>query len=146
MKYYTCNYCYNDFEPKRRNAQKYCSATCRSKAYHQRKKSLEAPNTTIKDYTEPTDNVSNDVTNRQTMSLAGVGNATAGSLAADMLKGLLTKGENKPVTKGDLQHLVNTLKGRYHLIKNIPVNNFGEIPHYDIETKMVVYLPNTISK
>ena len=146
MKYYTCDYCYNDFEPKRRNAQKYCSATCRSKAYHQRKKSLEATNTAIKDYTEPTDNISNDITNKQTMSLAGVGNATAGSLAADMLKGLLTKGENKPVTKGDLQHLINTLKGRYHFIKNIPNNNFGEIPYYDIETKMVVYLANTISK
>ena len=36
-KHYTCNYCQQNFVPKRRRVQKYCSNSCRSSAYQLRK-------------------------------------------------------------------------------------------------------------
>jgi len=134
-KFYTCDYCFKEFEPKRRRVQKYCSDTCRSKAYHARKTStkLAAPSEqiTVPDFsTLP----------KPKMSLSGVGNATAGTLAADAIKSLLTKTTNKPATKGDLTALIETLHGRYHLVKNMPANEFGQYPYFDLVEGVLVYL------
>ncbi|MAB49299.1 MAG: hypothetical protein CMC05_11780 [Flavobacteriaceae bacterium] len=71
--------------------------------------------------------------------MTGVGNAALGNLAADGLKALLTKGKNKPATKGDIDLLLEKLEGRYHYIKNLPPNGFGEFPYYDLVEGKIVY-------
>ncbi|WP_458626000.1 hypothetical protein [Winogradskyella sp. PC D3.3] len=133
--FYTCEYCYKEFEPKRRRVQKYCSDTCRSKAYHARKTKtlipIETNNITVPKISNP---------QKPKMSLGGVGNATAGTLAADAIKSLLTKASNKPATKGDLSQLVEKLNGRYHLVKNMNPNAFGQYPYFDLIEGVVVYL------
>jgi hypothetical protein len=123
---YTCEYCYGKFVPKRRRVQKYCSNSCRSKAYHVRKNG------------PPLKGVPGGVTPTEKMSLAGVGNAAAGTAAVTILANLLTKEENKPATKGDLNKIAETLK-RYHKIINLGADPNGRLPYFDLETKMVVY-------
>ncbi|WP_372521218.1 hypothetical protein [Mesoflavibacter sp.] len=131
-KYYTCNYCKQDFVPKRRRVQKYCSNSCRSSAYQLRKgnkNNLPATNNT-KPVTEQNDK----------MTLAGVGNAAVGSMVAGGLVKLFTNEKNKPATKGDIDLLVQKLGGRYHLVKNLQPNAQGALPHYDLIKGIIVYL------
>ncbi|TXE16018.1 hypothetical protein ES692_13950 [Psychroserpens burtonensis] len=138
--FYTCEYCFKEFEPKRRRVQKYCSNTCRSKAYHARKTTpiIEAKNdgTVVpKDIPTPS---------KENMSLAGVGNATAGSLIANGLKAITTSNKNKTATKGDISELKALLTSRYLPIKNIPTDLHGRHPYYDIDTKNLIYLVNSV--
>jgi len=143
MEFYTCEYCYKEFTPKRRRVQKYCSNTCRSKAHHARKNSenklpiiSEAePKTNAP--TLPTAPVENKV---DSMSLAGTGNAMAGALAADGIKALFTPISSKPATKGDLEKLKNQIVNRYHKITNLQQRNDGALPYFDMDTGEVVYL------
>ncbi len=74
------------------------------------------------------------------MSLAGTGNAVAGSLLADGIKNMFAAEQNKAATKGDLKKLKEELLGRYFPITNLPFNEFGQHPFYDIITHEVVYL------
>ena len=136
-KFYTCGYCYKEFEPKRRRVQKYCSDTCRSKAYHSRKTKVQSPDSKSAEFTVP-----NDIPTpkRENMSMAGVGNAAAGTLAANAIKSLLTKESNKPATKGDLTQLLEKLNNRYHLVTNMQPNFRGEYPYYDLVDGVLVYL------
>lgn len=76
----------------------------------------------------------------ESMSLAGMANATAGSLATDGIKAIITPFENKPATKGDLNKLVAQINGRYHVVKNIPPRYDGALPYFDFDTNTVVYL------
>ncbi|TYB76804.1 hypothetical protein ES676_05540 [Bizionia saleffrena] len=143
MKYYTCEYCFTDFEPKRRRVQKYCSDTCRSKAYHLRKstpnKTTELiPFTTAVQEAQPP--IPPSKTKIEAVSTAGIGNAAAGSLLADSLKSIFTPLDNKPATKADFKQLSDKLTKRYHLVKNIPNRHDGALPYFDIETGNVVYL------
>ncbi|XMO86733.1 hypothetical protein AAFN75_00210 [Algibacter sp. AS12] len=134
--FYTCQYCFKKFEPKRRRVQKYCSDTCRSKAYHVR----QTKNTKIASTTNPEQNIKVPTkTKIETMSASGVGNAAIGSLAADGLKSLLTPLENKPATKGDLKKLSDKIIKRYHLVNNIPRRSDGALPYFDMDTGDVVY-------
>ena len=129
-KHYICNYCHEEFIPKRRHVQKFCSATCRSKAHHQKTKTSnllpvkQAPKFTSK---------------IEKMSAAGIGNATAGALAADVLKNAFTNSNNKPATKGDIL-LLRKSYDRYQRILNIPVRPDGMLPYFDMEKKFLVYL------
>tara|TARA_R110002073_G_scaffold72537_1_gene177070 strand:- start:31645 stop:32067 length:423 start_codon:yes stop_codon:yes gene_type:complete len=132
MKYYTCEYCFNEFEPTRRRVQKYCSDTCRSKAYYARQTSKDQ-----NELVKVADQAAN--TKIDTMSLAGIGNATAGKLLADGLKSTFTPEDNKPATKGDLKKLKELIIPRYHKINNLPAQN-GLPPHFDLESNEVVYL------
>jgi len=136
--FYTCKYCYKEFEPKRRRVQKYCSDTCRSKAYHFRK-TKEAQLSTNKStgLAAPKDM---PTPSKEKMSLAGVGNAALGNFAADSLKSLFTKESNKPATKGDLAQLLEKLNGRYHLITNMVPDPFGKLPYFDMVEGVLVYL------
>ncbi|WP_370214962.1 hypothetical protein [Mesoflavibacter profundi] len=130
-KHYRCNYCQQDFIPKRRRVQKYCSNSCRSSAYQLRKgniSNLPATNSTIP-ITEKNDK----------MTLAGVGNAAVGSMVADGLVKLFTKEKNKPATKGDINLLLQKLGGRYHLVKNLQPNALGALPYYDLIEGIIVY-------
>lgn len=146
---YTCKYCHVQYIPKRRHAQKYCSNSCRSKAYHRRQVENNMANNkttfTIKDALTPTQStqVSEKATpQKQTveqMSFAGVGNAVVGTLVADLLKYILQGNGNQPATKNDILTLVNKL-GRYHLITNMASRPFGQRPYFDLHTNQVVYL------
>ena len=141
-KFYICKYCYKDFEPKRRRVQKYCSNTCRSKAHHARKTNtlatskfddLVIPDSFLKPNSKPTPIA-------EKMSLAGVGNSAAGTLAVDLIKNALTTEPNKAATKGDLSQLIGKIKGRYHLITNMKPNPLGQHPYFDLVENKVEYL------
>ncbi|WP_111681985.1 hypothetical protein [Winogradskyella tangerina] len=80
----------------------------------------------------------------ESVSVAGVTNAATGSLIADGIKALATKKENRPATKGDLNLMIEKFLGRYHLVKNLPANAFGQYPYYDIITNEIVYLQNEV--
>jgi hypothetical protein len=130
-KYYTCQYCYEDYIPKRRNIQRFCSTSCRVKSHHQKTKT----NTKLLVLQE----TDKQKTSIEKMSFAGVGNAAVGSLAADALKSIFIKEENKPATKADLKNLENKF-ARYQLIHNLPKNNLGLSPYYDNQERIVIYL------
>ena len=136
-KYYTCKYCFKEFEPKRRRVQKYCSNSCRSSAYQQRK---AIQNNTKDNLPKLTDSDVPQATHKEKISAAGVGNAALGVLAANTAKSLLTPRKNKPATKGDIDLLIEKLGGRYHLVKNMPPNIHGEYPYYDLLQGILVYL------
>jgi len=144
MKLYTCSYCYSEFEPTRRRVQKYCSNTCRSKAYHKRKSNTNKLPTQNKT-TTPTELTSTPPTKTKidSMSTYGVGNAAVGSLIADGIKSLATSNKNKPATKNDIAELKALVTNRYLPINNIPLDQYGRHPFYDTDTKSVIYLKNT---
>jgi hypothetical protein len=136
--FYNCSYCFKEFEPKRRRVQKYCSDTCRSKAYHVRKTKVQTPKSKLAELSVP-NNI--PTPKKESMSMTGVGNAAAGTLLANTLKSALTKDSNKPATKGDLSQLLEKLNNRYHLIKNMNPNFRGEYPYFDLVDSAIVYLP-----
>jgi len=134
-KLYTCAYCFEEFKPTRRRVQKYCSNSCRSKAYH-----LRTNNNNNKEKKLPIANTT-DIAKQQSdkMSLAGTGNALAGSLLAEGIINMFKAEQNKAATKGDLLGILQEIKGRYHPINNLPLNQSGQKPYYDIITQEVVY-------
>lgn len=132
-KHYTCLYCYEEFIPKRRHVQKFCSATCRSKAHHQKTK-IDAPQTGLQ-----TTNSTHSNNKIEKISVVGISNAAVGALAADALKNVFTNNNNKPATKGDILALRRSYN-RYQRILNMPGRPDGTLPYYDMETKCYVYL------
>ncbi|WP_047547277.1 hypothetical protein [Psychroserpens sp. Hel_I_66] len=135
--FYICKYCYQEFTPKRRRVQKFCSNTCRSKAHHARKTKKVSGITKSEKLSVP-DNI--PAPKKEGMSMAGVGNAATGTLAAQALTKLFTKESNKPATKGDLIQLVEKLNGRYHLITNMNPNFKGEYPYFDLVDGILIYI------
>ncbi|RIA09386.1 hypothetical protein OE09_1218 [Flavobacteriaceae bacterium MAR_2010_72] len=140
QEFYTCKYCFKEFEPKRRRVQKYCSDTCRSKAHHARKTIshlTEKETTKVPEETKP-----DTKTKIDTVSFAGIGNAMIGNWAADGVKHFLTPTEDKPATRKDLQKLLKTfkLKGRYLPVNNAIKDADGRSAFYDVETGNIVYL------
>ena len=125
---YTCEYCSKEYKPNKRKKQKYCSASCRVRAFKIR-------NTTGNNL--PVKKTANKI---EQMSFAGVGNATAGVLAVNLVTNLLTKEENKPATKKELKNLMSSLKQRYHPILNIPIRIDGAKPFYDSQTQKFLYI------
>ena len=129
---YRCQYCGKDYKPNRRKKQKYCSNSCRTRAF-------VTKNSTglsiVKKDTEKKEPLK-----VEKMSLAGVGNAAAGALAIQLATNLFTSEENKPATKKDLQNLIGSLKQRYHPVMNIPITQDGSKAYYDMETKNIIYL------
>lgn len=136
-KYYTCEYCFKEFEPKRRRVQKYCSNSCRSSAFQQRKASQKNKN---ESFPTLTNSKVPQVQKIEKISAAGVGNAALGSLAADGVKSILPPRKSKPATKGDIDLLIEKLGGRYHLVNNMPPNLNGEYPYFDLQKGILVYL------
>lgn len=129
---YTCAYCGKQYKPRRRRKQKYCSNSCRTNAFNAKKKnSLAKPETNKPE---------NQLQKIDKMSWAGVGNAAAGTLAVNALSSLLTREENKPVTKKDFKEIKELLIKRFHPISNMRPDVYGNQPYYDLETKSVVYL------
>jgi hypothetical protein len=129
---YTCQYCGKEYKPNRRQQQKYCSNSCRTRAFVIRKiQGLNLPSTESKNTEEK---------KSETMSWAGVGNAAAGTIAVNLAASIFTKEENKPATKKDIKEVKNLLMTRYHSIKNVPPRPDGARPFYDLQTQSLVYL------
>jgi Fe-S-cluster-containing dehydrogenase component len=129
---YTCQYCSKEYKPNRRQKQKYCSNSCRTRAFVIRKlKGLNLASS---------ENKNTEEKKPETMSWSGVGNAAVGTLAVNFATHLLTKAENKPATKKDIQEIKNLLSTQYQLIKNHPNRFDGARPFYDMVTQSIVYL------
>ena len=138
-KFYLCSYCHHQYHPRRRRVQKYCSNSCRSKAYHMR--ITNTRNSTIDLPVEKPGNTNIQLVDEiKKMSIHGIADATAGSLAADALKSLLTHNDKKAATRGDLKKLIAEIKGRYHLVINLPPRFDGALPYFDFERSEIIYL------
>jgi Fe-S-cluster-containing dehydrogenase component len=134
---YVCQYCSKEYKPSRRQKQKYCSNSCRTRAFTIRKfKGLNKP--TIENKT-PEEN------NSEGMTWGKVGSAAAGTLAVNLATSIFTKEENKPATKKDIKEVKQLLMTQYHPIKNMPDRFDGARPFYDSHTKTLVYLIKPIS-
>ncbi|MFL1013206.1 hypothetical protein [Flavisericum labens] len=131
-----CLHCGDDYIPKRRGVQKFCCNSCRSR-YWTLKSTSKPPLPQKKDSGNLPEKKSKD--NKPNMSYAGIGNAALGSLAADGVKSLLTKKENKPASKNDIAELKALLTKRYFPVNNLPNDQFGKYPHYDMETGNIIY-------
>ena len=137
--YYTCAYCYKEFEPNRRRVQKFCSTTCRVKAHHY-KKTKDRILTTVSSEKIASISSQERINKVEQISAAVVGNAALGTLAVETAKAIFTLEDNKSATKGDLKRLAEQINGRHHLVKNMPQRNDGALPYYDMHTKEIVYL------
>jgi hemolysin activation/secretion protein len=135
-----------EYVPTRRGAQKFCSNTCRSKAHFHKKKRFESgkgKNTTAviaQERNKTVPKYPSEKTSIEKVSIPGVANAAAGTLAANALQSMFTKIENKPATKGDVKKIISELKGRYYLVQNIPISHDGKKPYFDMETNMIVFM------
>jgi Fe-S-cluster-containing dehydrogenase component len=128
---YKCQYCGKEYKPNRRQKQKYCSNSCRTRAFVIRKfKGLNLPTT---------DNINTIEKKSETMSWAGVGNAAAGTLAVKVLTNIFTKEENMPATQKDIKEIKTLLSTKDHPIKNHPNRFDGARPFYDMVTQSIVY-------
>ncbi|MGJ8666717.1 MAG: hypothetical protein ACSHW7_10145 [Patiriisocius sp.] len=127
---YKCHYCSAKYIPKRRHVQKYCSNSCRVNAFKLRNKSKQNLPQAKKEKNLPP---------KDKMSLSGVGNAAAGTLAVNLATSLFTKEENKPATKGDIQKLLDKDLNKILLIRNMPPRFDGAIPYFDTLQQIIVY-------
>lgn len=137
--FYTCTYCYKEFEPKRRRVQKFCSNTCRSKAHHF-KKTKDKSLTTLVTSKNVLIQKPQEINKPERISAAGIGNAALGTIAVNTAKALFTSEDNKSATKGDLKRLAAEINGRYHLVKNMSPRFDGALAYFDMETQFVEYL------
>jgi hypothetical protein len=133
---YTCQYCGKEYKPNRRKKQKYCSNSCRTRAFQIRNPKLGS---TVPQVEKKPESVKIDK-----ISKAGVGNAFLGALLADGVQTLAKKvfenEDNTAVTKKDFKEMKELIINRFHPILNMAPNPFGNYPFYDSETKSVVYL------
>ena len=136
-KYYTCHYCREQYIPKRRGVQRFCKAGCRVRS-HQLSNS-EQQNAKRLNQKED-DNLSHK-TKIEEVSLAGVVNASLGSLVVDgsiyLAKKCLTP-NLLPATKDDIEK-INARLERFQEIKNAENDVFGRKPYYDNVEKIIVY-------
>ena len=131
---YTCEFCKTKFKPKRRKIQKFCSPTCRSKNHHHKNRVSIDKSVATETIKEPSK------IKVEEMSFAAVGNAATGVLIIQLLTKLLTKIENKPATKKDIQELENLVKKRCFLIQNMDRRYDGYLPYFAMETNSLIYL------
>ena len=144
---YICKYCHEQYIPKRRYSQKYCSNSCRSKAYHRRQieknkidyTAAENNNTSTQPVVTPDEIIQQKKQYVEEMSVAGVKNVVAGTLIADLIKYIAQGNGNQPATKNDIATMMNQFQ-RYHLITNLPPRTFGKRPYFDFHTNKVIYL------
>ncbi len=128
---YTCQNCGLEYRPRRRFVQKYCSNSCRSRAFVLRNEKLGS--------TLPSVEKKSECVKIDKMSLAGVGNAAAGALAVKALTNLLTSEENKPATKKDIRNLELKTTRRYYPMIGEPKNALGKQAYFDTLHLIKVY-------
>ncbi|WP_405384051.1 hypothetical protein [Maribacter sp. LLG6340-A2] len=134
-----CTYCGDEYVPKRRGVQKFCSNSCRSLNWKnkQQTKELKVP------AVNPIDEkpvLAQKPSSQEKMSLAGIGNAAAGVAAVEMVKDFVTPYSEKPATKKDIEDLKAFLKSRYLLVRNLRKDPNGKKPYYDVISGNLVYL------
>lgn len=135
IKTINCTYCGKEFVPKRRGAQKFCSNSCRSRNWQikNRKKNLALTNVDLK--SKPKSESSDKIT------AAGVANTALGVTAVEIVKKILTPEIRKNATKEDIEYLATLIKGkRFYPVQNLPINNFGKRPFFDVQTERIIYL------
>ena len=76
---------------------------------------------------------------KESMSLAGIGNAAIGSLAVDAAIALFTKEGDKPASKADIKELKDLINKRYFAVHNIRPDGQGRKPFFDMRTGKIVY-------
>lgn len=120
--FYTCEYkyCKKKYEPKKRGIQKFCSRTCKNKHWYSLNKSsspIPVVNSTDNDkLVDKQKKKKKKAPKPKRMSIAGVGDSTAGNLLATEIRNFLTKEENKPATKGDLMKIINYFEHNQKII------------------------------
>lgn len=128
---YECQYCGREYKPNRRKKQKYCSNSCRVRAFQLRNTKLGS--------LVPIEEKKPESVKIDKMSLAGVGNAAAGALAVKALTNFLTSEENKPATKKDIRNLELKTTRRYYPIIGEPKNALGKSAYFDTLLLIKVY-------
>ena len=131
---YNCLYCHEEYIPKRRHSQKYCSNSCRSKAYHIRNRSNKQQQSPLPQQ-EKKETIKQE---SEKISIVGVGNAAIGSFLADAIKALLKTPDNTLATKGDIKIILDCI-GQLHKIEDMPPRNDGAIAYFDVFSKRIVY-------
>ena len=133
---YICQNCGKEYIPNRRGVQKYCTNSCRTRAFILRnsKSKLNLPSTNVDNQIVEKESVKIDK-----MSLAGVGNAVAGTAIVKLAEAIFTTDANKPATKNDLKNLEAKISKRYYLIKNMQMDKTGKNPYFDTVQSCVVY-------
>lgn len=130
---YQCRYCGREYKPNRRYKQIFCSSSCRANSHLRNKKlKIQTPS-----------NITNEekkTTQIDKISMAGVGNAIAGTAIVKIAEAIFTSDDHKPATKKDIREIINTLKQRYFSVKNMPSQQNGTYPFFDILSNIVVYL------
>ena len=138
---YICKFCQKEFEPTRRKAQKFCSATCRSKNHHHKNIITNKTSKEIEPKTFKKPEKNKIVIEK--MSPAAVGNAVLGNLAANAVtavaKEVFVSEKNKPATKGDIQELKDLINTRYFEVHNIKPDPWGRKAYFDLSTNKIVY-------
>jgi len=130
---YNCNYCGSEYVPRRRHKQKYCSNSCRVNAFNLRNKRNKLNGSL------PVVKKEKTLVKIDKMSWSGVGNAAIGTLATNLATNFLTKEENKPATKGDIQKLINNGYSKLVLIKNLPPRIDGARAYFDTHQQVLIY-------
>lgn len=98
---YICEYCSKQYLPRRRHKQRFCSNSCRVNS-HQRNKNRRP-------LEDNSPSITANNSNKNKISLAGVGNATIANVVTDLGKAIFIKEENKPSTKGDIKKVLDRL-------------------------------------
>ena len=138
---YICKFCQNEFKPTRRKAQKFCSATCRSKNHHHKNKitNKTSKEKEPKTFKEPEKNK----IAIEKMSPAAVGNAALGTLTANAVtavaKEIFVSENNKPATKGDIKELKELMESGYFEVHNVSPDPYGNKAYFDMSTNNIVY-------
>jgi len=133
---YKCNYCGEEYKPKKRGTQKFCKTSCRVNS-HQRKKKIEKISLPKLPHTENT--TANSYEDK--VNAAGIINSALGTGLANGVQAVFTKAENKPATKKDIENLISKIQERYQPVRNMRPNPDGTMPFYDMVQKTVLYLP-----
>lgn len=132
---YQCHYCGKEYKPNRRHKQLFCSNSCRTNSHIRSKKlKLQTPTITTPEVHKP-----NQI---EQMSVHGILNAAAGTAAVNILTNLLTKDDNKPVTKKDFREFINNIYSKPQPVNNLQNRFDGARPFYLMKTQSIVYLIN----
>jgi len=142
-----CKQCSELYVPTRRGAQKFCSASCRSRYWFLKKQGKsKSGKDLLKQVVDTKEQKPQEIKDDkpisvEKMSLPGVGNSFWGALAAEAVAGVVKnagkRDSDKPATKGDIDQLYETFNKRYLPIVNYQ-DPFNRRAFYDKETCSIV--------
>ncbi len=139
-KKYYCEYCGDQYVPKRRGVQRFCSTSCRTLQWRKDKavkREQLLPDATLNE--SQTLKATENELRKESISIAGDANAAIGTAAVDLVKNIFTPKDDMPATKRDIQEVKALLKDRYFPVRNINKDAYGRLAYYDIETGNLIY-------